>query len=689
MADLSNSDPKPAQKSTAVAALRVTAYLVAGLIGVMVLVGLATYISPPGWLARDYLIRTVKEKTGRDLTVDGDTKLVLRPDIRLHLEKVALSGPSEAAGTRPFTADGVDISIQVLDLWNWQFEVPEVAFDRPHLQLRSGEPLLVRIAEGEVKAGGIPQKMTFTKGTITIDGGPSVQTVSLEDVTGDLVRNGEGNGIAFKGQLKAQGDPVSVDGSVGDVFALADGTSSQIALKFDADYLQASIDGQFATQPVGQFKGWVNAKSEKLARLLEVSQVVVGGANLGRTAALEGKVTGSLRRMSLSPAKLTLDAMSGIVVGSISIEEERPEFKARVTSGKLDLDALLPASTRRAAFSLETLEKPATIPTPWESLVGSLKRATSPRRSFRQAAIEPSEAWSTEPFKLTAFPDMNVALSIEADEIKFKKLPLRNGQLELTSNPERMEVLLKKIELDDGSVSGRVSLDVGKGPLQSGVQLKLDRLSLDAFVSQLLEQRLLTGVGDIEMQVSGSGRSMRELVGSLDGSATMAAEKGTIIGYDLRRAILSFGTSQPYDPSQKTRFEKVKASFAVRKGVLRSSEDLSLTGPDLDIASSGSVGLVSQRIDQHVQMSLKPPPLHLPIPLRVRGTIDEPAFSWDIFSAIAEPTKFATPFAVGFSEEKMPPEVREAITQALAVDPAESRISPEARGFLEELMRTR
>ncbi|MBU1212200.1 MAG: AsmA family protein [Alphaproteobacteria bacterium] len=689
MADLSNSDTKPARKNTAVAALRLGAYLTAGLIGVIVVIGLATYIAPPGWLARDYLIRVVKEKTGRDLTVGGEARLLLRPDIRLRLDEVALSGPPDKAGARPFTADGVDISIQILDLWNWQFEVREVAFDRPHLQLRSGEPLLVRIGDGEVKAGGIPQKMIFSNGTITIEGAPSVQTVSLDDVTGEVVRNGEGNGISFKGQLKAQGDPISVDGSVGDVFALADGASSQIAFKFDADYLQATLDGQLATQPVGQFKGWVNAKSEKLDRLLEVSQVDAAGANLGRTVALEGKVTSSLRRMSLSPAKLTLDAMSGIVVGTVSIEEDRPEIKARVTSGKLDLDALLPATAKQAAFSLEPLERHATIPTPWDSLVASLKRATSPRRSFQQAAITTPDGWSTEPFKLTEFPDLDVAVSMQADEIKFKKLPLKNGQLELTSNPGRLEVLLRKVDLDKGSVSGRVDLTLADGPLQSGVRLKLERLSLDAFVSQLLEQRLLTGVGDIDMTVSGSGRSMRELVGSLDGSATMAAERGAIIGYDLRRAILSFGAAQPYDPSRTTRFDKVKASFAVRKGVLKTSEDLSLTGPEVDISSSGSVGLVSQRIDQHVQMSLKPPPLHLPIPLRVRGTLDEPAFSWDIFSAIAEPAKYATPFSVGARDEKMPTEVREAITQALSADPVESRISAEARGFLEELLRTR
>jgi hypothetical protein len=681
--------PAPHGSGWAFRVLRVAFYLVTGLLVLFALIAVATFVSPPGWLARDYLIGTIKERTGRDLTVKGDAELTLRPKIGLHLEKVALSGPSDASGAVPLSADGVDISLQIVDLWNWQFEIPEVAFDRPRLVLRAGEPLLARFAEGEVNAGGIPKRVTVSKGVVTLEGAPSVETVTLDDITGELVRNDEGKGVTFKGKLNAKGEPVAVDGSLADVFALAEGSSSPIALKVDSEIVRAQIDGRLSTKPAGQFKGWVNVKSEKLDGLLEAASIDTGGADLGQRVVLEGKVAGSLRRMSLDPAKLTLDAMSGIVVGSISIEKERPVINARVTSGKLDLDALLPASARRAAFSLEPVERHATIPTPWDSLVRSLKRATSPRRGSRRARTLPVGSWSSDPFKLTAFPDLDAALSIEADEIKFKRLALTNGRLEVTSNPKRLEVLLKKVELDDGSVSGRVDLDLARGPLASNVSLKLDRLSLDAFVSQLLEQRLLTGVGDIQMTVSGEGGSMRELVGSLDGSATMVAQKGSIVGYDLRRAILSFGASQSYNPTRKTRFDKLSASFAVRNGVLSSSEDLSLTGPDVDIASSGSVGLVSQRIDQRVEMSLKPPPLHLPIPLRVRGTLEEPFFRWDVFSAIAEPSKFATPFAVGSPDEKMPEEVRQEITSALAVDPAKSRISNETRSFLEELLRTR
>lgn len=689
MTDVTNSNPAPARTVGALAVFKVSLFVIMGFIALLALTVLATVVSPPGWLARDYLIRTVKEKTGRDLTVAGDSELTLSPDIKLRIEKVALSGPPDRAEARPFSADAVDISLEVVDLWNWEFEVPQVAFERPHLKLKSGEPLLVRIAEGGVRAGGIPRKMIVSDGTVMLEGAPPLGNIGLNEITGELLRDEDGNGLGFKGELKAQGEPVKLDGHLADLFALADGASSQVAMKLDGSFLKVEIDGQLATQPVGQFKGWVNTKSEDLNRLLQAADVDTAGAKLGNTAALEGKVTSSLRRISLNPAKLTLDSMSGIVVGNVSIEHERPQINARVTSGKIDLDALLPASAKRAAFSLESVEEQTTIPTPWESLMTSLHRATSPLRTFRSAAVVPQDGWSAEPFQLKSFPDLNAALSIEADEIKFKNLPLRNGKLELTSNPSRLEVLLKKIELDDGKVSGRVDLDLANGPLQSGVKLKLDRLSLDAFVSQLLEQRLLTGVGDIDLTVSGSGRSMRELVGSLDGSATMVAKKGSIVGYDLRRAILSFGQGQHYDPSRKTRFEKVTASFAVRKGVLKSSEDLSLTGPDVDISSSGSLGLVSQRIDQRVEMSLKPPPLHLPIPLRVRGTVDEPSFSWDIFSAIAAPAKYSTPFAVGSRDERMPPQVREAIQEALAADPSESRLSAEAKAFLEELLQTR
>jgi uncharacterized protein involved in outer membrane biogenesis len=243
--------------------------------------------------------------------------------------------------------------------------------------------------------------------------------------------------------------------------------------------------------------------------------------------------------------------------------------------------------------------------------------------------------------------------------------------------------------LYEGNLSGRVDLDLSEAPLTTGLQLKFKKMQLGPFVSEVLNQKLFNGVGDVDVNVAGKGGTMRELIGSLDGSTILNVRRGEIVGFDLRRAILSFGQGQSYNPQRRTRFDRLKGSFSLRNGVLRNTEEFTLTGPQVDLSSTGSFGLVTGRLDQRLNLSLKPPPWHLPIPLRLRGTVEKPRINWGIFSAIAEPNKFATPFAIGLESERMPDEVRAEIERILADEMARSRLSPAAREFLETLMKTR
>lgn len=689
MANAPGSQTSPNQSSRAFPVLRGIAYLISGFVVLLALVGAAAFVSPPGWLAREFVTLLVHEKTGRALQVDGEAVLTLRPDIRLRLGKVSLSGPPGATEAKPFVAERVEIAVGIVDLWSWQFDVPEIILEKPQLNLRKGEPLFVRIADGGVRAGGIPQKISVSGGVVEIEAAPPAAVVRLDDVDGEMLRTAGENGVAVKGSLKADAGPVSFNGTIGDLFAVAEGKASEVDLTLETDFLEVRIDGEAATQPIGQFTGAVKAASSDLKRLLELAQIDAGEANLGNNAALEGMIAGSLKRISLNPAKLTLDSLSGVLLGELALEGERPSLKAKATSASLDIDTLLPSSARKTSFGLEAGENDMVIPTPWESLVAALDGRGPDEPGKRGAVLELAGGWSSEPFALEQFPNMDVALSVEADEIKYKGLPLRNGRLELKSDPRRLEVLLDRIELYEGSASGRIDLTISEGPLATRLQLELNRLSLDPFVLELLKKRVLSGTGNVKLTVAGKGGSMRELVGSLDGSATMQAEKGAIIGYDLRRAIETLSFPQSYNAGNKTRFEKLKGSYAVRTGVLNSTEDLTITGPDVDITSRGYLGLVSGTIDQRINLSLSPPPWFLPIPVRLSGTVEKPDFGWDLFKAISEPSRFATPFAIAPSDEKMPAEVRRAIELALQSEDSEKRIAPDARRFLEDLLATR
>lgn len=689
MSEVAQTEDNPGGRSTLGTIVRLIVYTLGGLVLLVACLAISFFVFPPGWLARDLIIRAVQQQTGRTLTVAGESKLSLWPKIRLRIGKLSLSGRAAAKDLSPLTADGVEIKLKVVDLWKGKFEVPEVVLVRPVVRLTAGDPLLARVAEGEVSVGGIPQIVTITDGSIMLVAAQPQETMKFEKVTGRIIRIKEGQGVTFKGSLATYGKTNALEGELSDLFALAAGRGSPITVSVKSDLFQASVSGHIATKPIGQFTGKVEAKTGQLPKLLKWINVDAGQAGLGQTAALKGQISGSLRRLSLNPVTITLQPIRGVLVGDLSIDKERPNIKASLTTDVLDINALLPKAARPTAFALSTLERQNTLPTAWQSLLEDLDGAPAKHRGVRLAAIVPNAWWSTRPFTLTKLPNMDVELNIKASKINYGQLPLKNGELVVHSSPKGLKVLLKKIGLYEGTVSGLGELSLAEGPLSTGLRLKFKRLKIEPFVAEMLTQRLLKGVGDLEIAVAGRGGTMRELIGSLDGSAMMRVNKGEIIGFDLRRAVLNFGIGQGYNPARRTKFKTLKGSFSVRGGVLRSTESLNLNGPEIDLTAEGSLGLVSGRLDQRLRLNLKPPPLHLPIPLRMRGTVEKPSIKWDIFSAIAEPTKFATPFAVGSESEKMPDAVRNAIEKALAKDTSKSQISAGARRFLETLLSTR
>ena len=667
--------------------------LVQGTIACMILLivclGLRAIPMPSGSLARDLIIHTVKNQTGRTLTVKGASKLSWFPSIRLRLDDVVLSGPTDAYGPPPITADRLEVGVKIISLWRRQFEVTEISLQRPVLTMAAGDPLLIRVAEGEVRADGIPQQVNITDGRIVILGSPSKSPLQIDKVTGQLARTENGKGFNFNGHLEANGEIVAIDGEVGDLKALADGDISPLTFSLNNKLLAARFDGGVGTQPIGQITGRLSARSDAFPGLLKWAQIDAQQSNPGRSAMLEGRIAGSLRRITLSDGKLTLDAVTGDLAGEFSIEGERPTLTAGLTTGKLDINALLPAAARPAAFGIAPLDNSTALPTAWQSLMEELEETPSGTTAALGSTVAPIGWWSTAPFRLARLPDVDTELTIKADEIAYGDLPLKNGQLVVNSSPQRLEVLVNRVDLYQGSMSGRVELDLGNGPLATGLRLKFKSLELEPFTAEMLRQRLISGTGDIDISVDGRGGSMRELVGSLNGSMNMDLVEGSIVGFDLGRAIANFGSDQTYNPASRTPFKRVRAAFSLRNGVLRSTEALRLTGPVIVLTSHGSLGLVSQRVDQRLKLSLSTPPPHLPIPLRVRGTVDRPDIKWDIFSAVAWPAKFATPFAVGDKNEKMPEKVRCIIEKKLAADASETTLSPASRSFLQDLLEKR
>jgi uncharacterized protein involved in outer membrane biogenesis len=290
---------------------------------------------------------------------------------------------------------------------------------------------------------------------------------------------------------------------------------------------------------------------------------------------------------------------------------------------------------------------------------------------------------------ISSFPTADIDMTIEADALTFAGVPMSNGRGRLTSSAGRFTLDVSEVSAATGRANGRASLQFSGGQLDADVRLKATRFALDPFVTRIVGVRVLTGTGDVDVDFKTRGRSVRQLASTLDGAGAIKVDRGALVGFDLRAAVLSFGSPQSFDPSRRTAFDTMSVTVSASEGVMRTVDPLALSGPEARVTSRGTLALVTRRLQQSVLLTLFPPPIHLPLRLQVGGTLETPSVGWDIFAGISQPGEFATPFSVGAAEQQMPEEARAVVTRALAADPGASRLSPNARAFLEQLLSSR
>src|SRR5215475_3202260 len=113
--------------------------IVAGLVAlvVLVLLGVWLFVNPNNFKPR--IVSTVKQATGRDLSLQGDIKLSVFPWIALQLGPASLGSPPEFKGAPFLSFNRADVRVKLLPLLHKQLEVDRVELDGLDLKLIKNE----------------------------------------------------------------------------------------------------------------------------------------------------------------------------------------------------------------------------------------------------------------------------------------------------------------------------------------------------------------------------------------------------------------------------------------------------------------------------------------------------------------------------------------------------------------------
>jgi AsmA protein len=658
----------------------------------------ALVVAPPIALVREQLARMVEDATGRELKVTGAVKLAFYPRPSLLLEDVTLAGPPDAAGPELVRAERIAGEVNPLALLSGRTEISKLEIVRPTLTLRPEDRgLLDRVSQSQ--SGGIGLKadeivfrqITITDGSVNYlvrQPNPSWRIDQASATFTDTTGNGETRG---SGSFRWRDDKVTFSSVLADARAYARGDASPLSLKLDVKNLILELKGELSPKDRPHVQGTLTASTNSLRDLARWLDIDPGAYALKGPANFEGPMLADTDQIALLKASLKMEAGESTWDTQIRFGERRPQVTGNIVWRRLDLQKLLGEAPKMAALGVQARPVDGTIiPSAWQALTTQLAQLNAaPGVALSALAASPAarsdrSSWSVETLDLDALTAVDLNLTTAADLITHGSVQMQDARADVLLHDGRLTYTLKQIGIDKGRASGRVDVDASIKPAKVALSLSASDVPAEKALGQVLDNALVMGLAKLNVVVAGEGRNAQEVLKTLDGKVDVTVEKGRLIGFNIRRALLEWWRSWSYDPQQRTNFDKITGNYGIKDGVVRTIGDLSLTGPEIEITSTGTITLPSQTLDQRVRLKAFPPPQHLAVPLRVGGSWERPSISWDWLSVFSDPAVSAAPTSVTNSPEPIPPEVKASIQQALS-GPNADQLPPQVREMLQAL----
>lgn len=682
--------------------------------GVVVLIVAATllvgfFFDPNDY--KDQITQAVADSTGRELTLEGDLELGLFPTIRIAVGSASLSNAA-GFGDEPFASiDAAELELELLPLLSRRIEVGEARLVGLELNLArnaagtgnwedlasSGETATEADPGPDAGAGGA--EISLDVGAVEIvdanvhwsdattgaewalenfgfeasSFGEDVEfplamgfdltgeevhvrvdaemeaTLSLDSNTyrlEDLVVELQGDGAGWPG---GEGEAnVSFDAFVADLDA------ETVALEnLELEMLGMNISGTLSGQNLISdlsLTGGIEIATFDPQELLAIfdAQIETADAGVLRTASASANFNYGGNRMGLSDMRLSLDDSN--LTGSIGMAGDALRFDLDVDD--INIDRYLPPSEEQEVEDEGSLDE--------------VDLPIDPLRNFL--------ASGRLDLKSTKF------LNLSFSDASFT-LEARNGRMTITPSAS----------LYGGSYSGTIGLAVqGESAARLTLVQNFDNLDLMPFARDFMDSDMISGTGDLNLDVSAVGSNLGEMERALAGNVSFAFTDGAWEGFDVwhtlrtARALLD-GESGPERPpgEPRTPYSSITASGVVENSIL-TNRDLNATLPFMSVEGSGTVGLQTNELDLELTGRFIDGPavqeapemaglVGFALPIEVGGTLDEPSISPQFGAALR-----------AVAEQKVQEEVQEEIEEER--EELEERVRDRVRSRLRDLL---
>lgn len=586
-------------------------WVVSAVVGLVALVLIALWLIPAETVAR-LAASEFQRMTGRALVIDGPVRAtLLPPGVRTGAVTMA-NAPWSAEGPM-LTARSLEVRLDIGAALSGRLAIHAAELDGLRL-------VLERAADGQVNwqmdgqrtpapAATAPDTpparlpLTLAQGRLT-DG----EVIWIDHAAG---RRTTVTGLSAEITLPATDGEVTVqaEGALGATVLrlsaraegaqrLADGQPVPVSVTLSAGGNTAGFTGRAGLSPPSA-EGALTADLADLRALADLVGTTPPDLPEGlgrRERKLSGKLTlAPVGSLHLREGEVLLDANRLAVSGDVTFDGPRPRVVAQVEGGALVMAGLDAAQAEAAG--------PAS----------------------------PADAgWSRSPIDASALALADAEVAFRAGSVDLGAARLGATRLMLTVDRARAVIEAREVRVWDGLVTGQFVVNNRSG-LSVGGDLTLAGLAMQPALTDLAGWDRLIARGDVGLKFLGVGNSVAAIMASLSGEGRFALGKGELRGFDLLGMLRTLDAGYVGE-GQKTIFDGVSSSFAIRDGVATTS-DLRMAAPYLQVAGEGTVGLGAQVMDLRitpVALTKEDGTGGVRVPLIVSGPWSGPGFRLDL-----------------------------------------------------------
>ena len=470
-------------------------------------------------------------------------------------------------------------------------------------------------------------EMRIDNGTITLRDRVYGAAETLDHVNFSLAWPSISKTFGATGRFVWHDQPVDASMTLADFPAALSGNRTGLKLRLGGKPGKVAFEGAISIRPTLKIEGTLAADSPSLRDAFAwAGQKPLPGGGFGRFA---------------------IKAQTNVVGGTIGLSGVNVDLDGNTAEGVLTF-VVDGRKTLQGTLAADKLDL-----TPYVSTVRLLTGN--------------QHGWDAGRISLDGLNDSDFDLRLSAGKVIVSNAEFGRTAIGANLRGGKLVVTVGEAQAYGGVIKGSLSLAERTDSVDVKSQLNFDDVDLETCLGQLFGLRRLEGKGNIAVTVEGKGDSVLGVTHSLNGTASLSGQNGSIAGLDvaqllrrLERRPLSGGGEFR---TGRTPFNTISVNLKIVNGTA-GVQDMTIAGAAVHLALAGSASIPERDLDLKGTAALvtasRAGAAPYSLPFIVQGSWDDPIMLPDP-EALLRRSGAAAPLLDAIREQRARDRVRAAI----------------------------